>query len=119
MADQLNRHRWSLVFSLVGVLCLAFVSFGVGRAATDRGDEPLDHKLREYTELLDAARTWSAEDVSDDKLVYASVRGMIGTLDPHTYFLEPTGYHQMREKESGSYYGVGLLVTQRNGRLTV
>jgi carboxyl-terminal processing protease len=79
----------------------------------------LRQKLRQYTELIDAASYWAADDIGSDRIVYSSVRGMLATLDPHSYFLEPEGYNRMRDRESGSYSGVGLLITMRNGRLTV
>jgi carboxyl-terminal processing protease len=105
---------------MVGALvAVAAISFGLGSRAGSSASPELRQKIREYTDLVNAAEYWSAEDVGTDKLVYSSVRGMLSTLDPHTYFLEPTGYSQMREKESGSYSGVGLLVTMRNGQLTV
>ncbi|HYM60243.1 MAG TPA: S41 family peptidase [Thermoanaerobaculia bacterium] len=112
-------RRWSLTGLFVGLLCMMLVSVASGERPAMRGDQAIDQKVREYTELLEAASQWSPEEINEDKLVFASVRGMINTLDPHSYFLEPAGYHQMREKESGSYFGVGLLVTQRNGHVTV
>ena len=44
---------------------------------------------------------------------------MLRTLDPHTSFLPPTAYSSMREKQQASFYGLGILVGVRNGRLTV
>jgi carboxyl-terminal processing protease len=115
-ARPLSRRSTLLIGA---TLILSTIAGGAFGERATRSDEVMQSKLREYTELLDATRTWAAEDPGDDKLVYSSVRGMLATLDPHTYFLEPAGYHQMREKDSGSYYGIGCLVTQRNGHLTV
>lgn len=84
------------------------------------GDEQrLLDRFREYTDLLEAASYWSVEEIPEEELVYSSIRGMMSSLDPHSAFLEPTSYDRMRESQSGSYFGVGLLVTQRNNRVTV
>ena len=52
-------------------------------------------------------------------LVYASIHGMMRTLDPHTNFLQPSAFSNMREKQQASFFGLGILVGIRNGRLTV
>ena len=54
-----------------------------------------------------------------NKLVYASIHGMLGTLDPHTNFLEPEEYSSMVEKQRGSFYGLGIIISKRNGKVTV
>ena len=46
-------------------------------------------------------------------------KGFVRTLDPHTNFLSPEAYAQMREKQQASFYGLGILVGVRGGRLTV
>jgi carboxyl-terminal processing protease len=44
---------------------------------------------------------------------------MLRTLDPHTSFLSPEAYDNMREKQQVSFYGLGILVGVRDGQLTV
>ncbi len=75
--------------------------------------------LRLYSELLQAARQRYGGEVSYRDLVYSSIYGMLRVLDPHTSFLSPTAYTSMREKQQASFYGLGILVGLRNGRLTV
>ncbi len=75
--------------------------------------------LRLYSELLQAARARYGGEVSYRDLVYSSIYGMLRVLDPHTSFLAPEAYSTMREKQQASFYGLGILVGLRNGRLTV
>ncbi len=51
--------------------------------------------------------------------MYASIDGMMRTLDPHTNFLSPEDYEDMRERQQASFYGLGILVSMRDGDLTV
>src|SRR5438270_5044738 len=44
---------------------------------------------------------------------------MLRTLDPHTSFLEPKEYSEMQDRQKGSFYGLGILVTKRNDQVTV
>jgi len=75
--------------------------------------------LHVYTEMLTAAHDNAASAVSYKDLVFASIQGMIRQLDPHTSFLSPENYADMREKQQSSFYGLGILVGVRNGQLTV
>src|SRR5206468_5023041 len=81
-------------------------------------DEARDN-LRVYTELINAAHDHYGVPVSYRDLVFASVQGMLRTLDPHTSFLPPDAYGSMREKQQTSFYGLGILVGLRDGQLTV
>jgi len=76
-------------------------------------------RFKEYTDLLDAVRANAPEDVPADKFVYSSIDGMLRTLDPHTTFLEPKEYSDMQDRQKGSFYGLGILVTKRNDQVTV
>ena len=75
--------------------------------------------MKEYADLLATTRAWYADDIAPAKLVYASIQGMLSSLDPHTNFLEPEEYGAMQEKQRGSFYGLGIIISKRNGKVTV
>ena len=41
------------------------------------------------------------------ELVYAALRGMLNTLDPHSEFMEPQKFDELRKDTEGQYGGVG------------
>jgi carboxyl-terminal processing protease len=64
------------------------------------------------------------EYVDDDKLTYqelvhGALKGMLSTLDPHSEFMEPTKYEDLRNDTEGSYGGVGLVISLKDSFLTV
>lgn len=76
--------------------------------------------IREYTNLVEAAHAhYAVPDVAYRDLIYGSIGGMLRSLDPHTSFLPPVAYDSMRERQQSSFYGLGIYVGTRNGRLTV
>jgi len=81
--------------------------------------EETRESMKLYTELLAAAEQHYGGDVSYKDLVHASINGLARTLDPHTNFLPPKVYDGMRERQRSSFYGLGILVGLRNGRVTV
>ena len=111
------RRPWRIAsLVLLGVSALG------GALAGDRllalNDSTRDN-LRLFGELLEAAHSRYGREVPYRDLVYAGIHGMLRTLDPHTAFLAPDAHAQMRERHQASFYGLGILVGQRNGRLTV
>ena len=59
------------------------------------------------------------EDVDQEELSYSSIRGMLQTLDPHSYFLDPRRFDRLREEYKGKYYGLGILIQKQDKRLVV
>jgi len=121
MTKIVKTQKWT--FSLTLLVAIAGATL-LGGFFGDRlfGAAPqndLNKRLREYTDLLGAVTANSAEDVGSDKFVYSSIDGMLRTLDPHTSFFEPREYADMQDKQKGSFYGLGILVTKRNDQVTV
>ena len=48
-----------------------------------------------------------------------SVKGMLQTLDPHSYFLDPDGFARMSEEQRGKYFGIGIQIQKQEDRLVV
>jgi carboxyl-terminal processing protease len=58
-------------------------------------------------------------DVDHEELTFASIKGMLITLDPHSYFLEPKNLARMREEYKGKFYGLGIQIQKQEDRLMV
>src|SRR5882724_3470894 len=97
------------VFALVGGL--------LGRRLVAADDKVPDH-YKAFTAALSAIETNYVEKVDSDRLVYGAVRGMLGTLDPHSSFFSPKEYAQMRERQEGRYYGIGVSIQAIDGDIT-
>lgn len=77
----------------------------------------LSFKLREVfrflQEHLDTERTDAQE------LEYAAINGMLNTLDPHSALLSPRIFEEMQASNRGSFGGLGIVISIRDGHLTV
>ena len=111
------RRSWRI--AAIALFTLALVAGGLlGDRLLALTDQTRD-TLHLYTDLVKVAHDRYGSEVTYRDLVYASIQGMIRTLDPHTTFLVAEEYQGMREKQQTSYYGLGILVGVRNGMLTV
>ncbi len=76
-------------------------------------------QLDVFTRVLADIENNYVEPVDEQRLIYGAVRGMVGTLDPHSTFLDPKQYALMKTDTSGEWGGLGLDITLRNGAVTV
>jgi carboxyl-terminal processing protease len=101
------------------ILVLSTLVGGVFGGRALAGTTRLSEHLRTYTAIISAVEDQYAEEVPSDRLVAASIREMLRTLDPHSNFLETREYGQLQERQKGSYYGLGITVQAVDGRITV
>ena len=111
------RKTWRIAAASLFLLAIVAGAF-VGDALLALSDHTRD-RLRLYTELIETSREVYGAEVSYEDLVFSSIRGMLRGLDPHTNFLAPEAYTSMRDRQQGSFYGLGILVGVRDGKLTV
>jgi carboxyl-terminal processing protease len=52
-------------------------------------------------------------------LVYAAMKGMLASLDPHSQFMEPDDFRDMQDDTRSRFNGLGIEVSTKNGVLTV
>jgi carboxyl-terminal processing protease len=111
------RKTWRLAAILLFTSAVAFGGL-FGDHLLALGQEARD-SLRLYTDLVTVAQERYGAEIQFRELVFASIQGMLRSLDPHTNFLSPDAYSGMRERQQSSFYGLGILVGMRNGQLTV
>ena len=112
----MRKYRSLSAAAFIVVLCaLVGGFFGRGALAQDQ----LDQQYRVLAEALQSIETNYIGDAESDRLVYSAIQGMLQTLDPHSNFMDPNNYRQMRERQEGRYYGLGISIGAVNGDLTI
>ncbi len=114
----MSQPRFRILFALLllAAATLAGGALGAKLLASPERDTP---SLDEYADILTTLQEWAPEPIAPEKLVYASIHGMLSRLDPHTAFLEPEDFAAMKEKQQGSFFGLGIQIQKRMGRITV
>jgi carboxyl-terminal processing protease len=111
------RYRFPYIAALLVVVC-ALLGGLWGRSALATEDRLAEH-LKVYTTALAAVQNNYVEKLPSDRLVYSSISGMLQTLDPHSTFLDPKYYAQLRERQEGHYFGLGLSIALIDGEIQV
>ena len=107
----------SAVAAISAVLVSALIGGVFGKRAFATSGAVPDH-YKAFTAALTAIQSQYAEPVESDRMVYGAINGMLQTLDPHSSFMDPRTYAQMRERQEGRYYGLGLQITSVDGDIT-
>src|SRR5829696_6498315 len=103
--------------ALLAVVLSALIG-GFYGSVLARQDE-VTQQYRVFTAALAAIDREYVEEVPSDRLVYGGIEGMLKTLDPHSSFFDPRAYAQMRERQEGRYYGLGISIQVIDGEITV
>jgi carboxyl-terminal processing protease len=114
---QIMRRYRPLPAVVFAIVVSALVGGLFGRSALATDDKVPEH-YRAFTAALTAIENSYVDKVEPDRLVYGAVRGMLGTLDPHSSFFDPREYAQMRERQEGRYYGIGVSIQAIDGDIT-
>jgi carboxyl-terminal processing protease len=107
----------STVAALLAILISALAGGVFGKSALATTETVPSH-YKTFTAALTAIQTQYAEPVESDRMVYSAINGMLQTLDPHSSFMDPRTYAQMRERQEGRYYGLGLTIQSINEDIT-
>src|SRR5688572_21563181 len=111
------RPRFSTA-AILAVL-LSAVLGGVFGSGVVSSQDALSQQYRVFTSALSAIDREYVEKVPSDRLVYGAIDGLLKTLDPHSNFFDPKQYAQMRERQQGSYYGLGITIQSIENDITV
>jgi len=108
-------------FLTFGGLVIAFCAVAGGfwgRSALVAQDQIPD-QYKVFTSALGAIEENYVGDYESDRLVYSAISGLLQTLDPHSSFMDPRSFAQMRERQEGRYYGLGITINVVDGDVTI
>src|SRR6202789_2561850 len=115
---MIKRHRWSITLAVSMVVCfLALQEVAVRRAQALSNDTY--QELDTFASVLAIVQKNYVEPVTTKKLIDGAISGMLASLDPHSAYLTPDLYRDLEVETRGSFGGLGIEITIKNGALTV
>ncbi len=76
-------------------------------------------QLELFARVLSYVQNNYVEPVDESQLVHGAIKGMLDTLDPHTVFMPPDMFKEMKIDTAGEFGGIGLEITRRNDSIVV
>ena len=106
---KLIRSPWlSAVTALILGISIGIVSSVHAEKSQSR--LPVDD-VRMLSQVRERIKQASVEDVDDSELLQSAIEGMLSGLDPHSDYLTPEDFADLRESTSGEFGGLGIEIT--------
>ncbi len=116
-----KRITLTVVAILLGVNL--FFAARIYSEATSRAERDNPYNQMELlTQVMELIRKdyVDADKTAYTNLVYGALKGMLNSLDPHSQFMDPQGYQDMREDTEGKFGGLGIQIgMSKEGFLSV
>jgi carboxyl-terminal processing protease len=116
-----RRRKRILVGLIAGIIGMGVISLGgkgLNRVSAV-GNESAYEGLEAFTNVLAIVQKNYVESVETQKLMEGAINGMLNALDPHSAYLTPDLYRELQVDTEGSFGGLGIEITLRDGILTV
>ncbi len=103
---------------LAGVLVTTQIA-GPLIAQESQNNRSVYQQLDLFGDIFERIRASYVEEVDPAELIEAAINGMLTSLDPHSGFLPPRDFDDMRVQTRGEFGGLGIEVTMEDGFVKV
>src|SRR5208283_5860144 len=115
-----RRILFGFLVAALGVNLFFGAQLYVYSAHASQKDDPYEN----YKLLADVLEKVRQEYVDGDKLSYqdlihGALKGMLNSLDPHSEYMDPAKFEELKKETEGQFGGVGLMVQTKDKVLTV
>ncbi len=115
-----KKTKVLLSLFFVSVFLLGIMIGAQGKKTAQGGEnKEIYEYLRTFSDVIDLVKRSYVEEVKDKDIVYAAIKGILESLDPHSSFLPPDMYKEMQTDTKGEFGGIGIEITIKDGFPTV
>jgi len=107
-----------IIILTAAVVVFTFVSLGISASEKKKKDD-LFRQVQLFSDSLAIIQTEYVDDTSSKDLIYGALKGMLSALDPHSQFMDPDTYNELKVDTEGKFGGIGIEITIKDGLLTV
>src|SRR6267143_1326147 len=114
-----SKMKRRIVIGAFGLLALALL-FSIGFHSLRAADQDDDSGYSQIAIFAKAVQLIRQDYVDGNKtsyhhLITAALKGMLGSLDPHSQFMDPSDFRDMQEDTRSRFNGLGIEVAIKNG----
>ncbi len=79
----------------------------------------LYQQLELFAESISLVQSNYVDEVKSKDLIYGALKGMLSSLDPHSQFMDPDTYNEIKVETEGEFGGLGIVITIKDELLTI
>jgi carboxyl-terminal processing protease len=116
----MNRNILKFAALVVVTVCIVVALTSIAICKSDRmKKDELYQNIDLFSDGYTIIQSGYIEEVDSKDLVYGALKGMLSSLDPHSQFMDPDTYNELKADTSGKFGGLGIEITIKDGLLTV
>ncbi|MBL0732089.1 MAG: S41 family peptidase [Desulfosarcina sp.] len=112
-----NRHL-KLWLVLIGAIIFWTIGAGYSRDLSASSEETYKG-LKTFSDVLDLIEKNYVDEVDTKDLIQKAIQGMVHGLDPHSSFMPPEAFEDLKIDTKGKFGGIGIVISMPKGLLTV
>tara|TARA_Y100000389_G_scaffold204426_1_gene256879 strand:- start:5561 stop:6751 length:1191 start_codon:yes stop_codon:yes gene_type:complete len=102
---------------LLALLLLSPLSFTV---LTIEADQTVPaQNIEQFVDVFKRIKEQYVEEIDDEQLFKAAIKGMVSGLDPHSAFLTNDDFNELKIGTTGKFGGLGIEITTEDGYVKV
>jgi carboxyl-terminal processing protease len=114
-----TRHNRFFYKTTLFIVLIVLCVINNGDQDISAGTKEVYKNIEVLSEVLDKIEKNYVADTDPQDVLYGAIKGMVRTLDPHSFFMSPEEYKELMVETKGKFSGVGIEITIRNHVLTV
>ncbi len=115
----LKTERFKRLLIVMGIAVIfSIVGTGFYRDILAKNEETYKG-LKIFADVIDLIEKNYVDPVDTQALIRSAINGMVRSLDPHSTFLNPEDFKELRIDTQGEFTGIGISITMRDGFITV
>ncbi len=111
-----NKKIISWVLAIVVILSVSY--FALSEIEQKRKTD-IYKQLELFSDTLAIVESDYVDEQDPKDLIYGALKGMLSSLDPHSNFLDPDEYNELKVDTKGEFGGLGIEITIKDGLLTI
>ena len=101
------------------IVLVFFVSVSLAISLDRKKKDDLYRQAGIFSDALAIIETDYLDEVKPKDLIYGALKGMLSSLDPHSQFMDPETYNELKVDTEGKFGGLGIEITIKDGLLTI
>ncbi|MCB2183823.1 MAG: S41 family peptidase [Desulfobulbaceae bacterium] len=106
---------------LIAVICLPIFSLFLWErtSGVQAKTQDIYKNLETFSAVLSLLQKNYVEEIDTNAVIEGAIKGMLATLDPHSSFMKPDDFQELKIETKGSFSGIGIEITMKDSILTV
>ena len=97
-----------LYTTLTLIIFTAVYSLAISAVEKNQKDD-LYRQVELFSDALAIIQTDYVDQPKPKDLIYGALKGMLASLDPHSQFMDPDTYNELKVDTEGKFGGIGMI----------